>query len=65
MKLPELSVKNPVTTFMFFLGALMVGALCLFLLPVDLLPEMDVPAITVITPYEGAAPQEVETKVTL
>jgi len=64
MKLPELSVKNPVTTFMFFLGALMVGALCLFLLPVDLLPEMDVPAITVITPYEGAAPQEVETKVT-
>jgi len=64
MKLPELSVKNPVTTFMFFLGALMVGALCLFLLPVDLLPEMDVPAITVITPYDGAAPQEVETKVT-
>lgn len=64
MKLPELSVKNPVTTFMLFLGALMVGALCLFLLPVDLLPEMDIPAITVITPYEGAAPQEVETKVT-
>ena len=57
MKLPELSVKNPVTTFMLFLGAVMVGALCLFLLPVDLLPEMDVPAITVITPYEGAAPQ--------
>ena len=64
MNLPEISVKNPVTTFMIFVGVLMVGGLCLFLLPVDLLPEMDVPAITVITPYEGAAPQEVEAKVT-
>jgi len=64
MRLSEISVKNPVTTFMIFLGALMVGGLCLYLLPVDLLPEMDIPSITVITPYDGAAPQEVETKVT-
>ncbi len=64
MRLPEISVKNPVTTFMIFLGALMVGALCLFLLPVDLLPEMDLPVITVMTPYDGAAPEDVETKVT-
>ena len=64
MNIPELSVKNPVTTLMIFLGVLMVGGMCLSLLPVDLLPEMDLPAITVITPYEGAAPEEVETKVT-
>lgn len=64
MKLPELSVKNPVTTFMIFLGVLVVGGMCLSLLPVDLLPEMDIPAISVITPYEGAAPEDVETKVT-
>ena len=64
MKLPELSVKNPVTTFMIFLGVLVIGGMCLSLLPVDLLPEMDIPAISVITPYEGAAPEDVETKVT-
>ncbi|MFA5553342.1 MAG: efflux RND transporter permease subunit [Phycisphaerae bacterium] len=64
MNLPEISVKNPVTTLMTFLGALMVGIMCLFLLPVDSMPEMDIPSISVITPYDGAAPEEVETKVT-
>jgi len=64
MKLPELSVKNPVTTVMIFLGVLVIGGMCLSLLPVDLLPEMDIPAISVITPYEGAAPEDVETKIT-
>jgi len=64
MNIPEISVKNPVTTFMIFLGVLMVGGLCLSLLPVDLMPEMDLPVITVITPYEGVAPEDVETKVT-
>jgi len=64
MNIPEFSVKKPVTVFMIFLGALMVGALCLALLPIDALPEMDVPTITVITQYPGAAPEEVESKVT-
>lgn len=64
MNLPELSVKNPITTLMTFFGAVMVGAMCLFLLPVDSMPEMDIPSISVITPYDGAAPEEVETKVT-
>ncbi len=64
MNLPELSVKNPITTLMTFIGALMVGVMCLYLLPVDLMPEMDIPSISVITPYDGAAPEEVETKVT-
>ncbi len=64
MNIPEFSVKKPVTVFMIFLGALMVGALCLALLPIDSLPEMDLPAITVITQYPGAAPEEVESKVT-
>ena len=64
MNLPELSVKHPVMTLMTFLGVIMVGILCLLLLPVDLMPEMDLPTITVMTPYDGAAPEEVENKVT-
>jgi HAE1 family hydrophobic/amphiphilic exporter-1 len=53
-----------VTTFMVFCAAILVGGVCLGLLPIDLMPEMDLPAITVITLYEGAAPEDVETKVT-
>jgi hydrophobe/amphiphile efflux-1 (HAE1) family protein len=64
MRLPEISVKNPVTTLMIFIGVLVVGGLCLSLLPVDLLPEMDLPVITVMTTYPGVAPEDVETEVT-
>lgn len=64
MNLPEFSVNKPVTTLMVFFAAIMVGAMCLSQIPIDLLPEMDLPAISVITQYEGAAPEDVETKVT-
>ena len=64
MNLPEFAVNRPVTTLMVFFAALMVGGVCLWQMPVDLMPEMDLPAISVITMYEGAAPEDVETKVT-
>ena len=64
MTLPEFSVKRPVTTLMMFFAVLIVGGFCLSQLPVDLLPEMDLPVISVITMYEGAAPEDVENKVT-
>lgn len=64
MNLPELSVNRPITTLMIFFAAIVIGAVCLWQLPIDLLPEMDLPAISVITMYEGAAPEDVETKVT-
>jgi HAE1 family hydrophobic/amphiphilic exporter-1 len=64
MTLPKFSVSKPVTVMMAFLAVLMIGGVCLTQLPVDLLPEMDLPAISVVTIYEGAAPEDVETKVT-
>lgn len=64
MKLPQYSVQNPVTTLMMFFGVLMVGLVCIWQLPVDLLPQMDLPVISVMTLYEGAAPEDVEEKVT-
>jgi len=64
MKLPEFSVRNPVTTLMVFLAILVIGGFCLTQLPVDLMPEMELPAITVLTTYPGAAAEDVETKVT-
>jgi len=64
MTLPRFSVSKPVTVMMMFLSILLIGGVCLTQLPVDLLPEMDLPAISVVTMYEGAAPEDVETKVT-
>ncbi len=64
MKLPEFSVKNPVTTLMVFVAILVIGGFCLTQLPIDLMPEMELPAITVLTTYPGAAAEDVEAKVT-
>ncbi|GAG08088.1 unnamed protein product, partial [marine sediment metagenome] len=64
MRLPEFSVRRPVTTLMTFLVVIIIGGVCLWQLPIDMLPEMDIPVITVITTYEGAAPEDVEAKVT-
>ncbi len=64
MNLPGTSVRRPVMTLMVFLGVILVGAFCLVQMPIDLFPEMDIPSITVVTPYPGAGPEEIEEKVT-
>ncbi len=64
MNISEYSVRHPVTTMMAFLAVLMVGAVCIWQIPVDLMPKMELPVITVSTTYEGAAPEDVERKVT-
>lgn len=64
MNIPSLSVKNPVTTFMTFMAAIVIGVVCFMQLPVDLFPKMDIPVITVATSYGGASPSDVESKVT-
>ncbi|MFH0888659.1 MAG: efflux RND transporter permease subunit, partial [Planctomycetota bacterium] len=64
MLLPEFGVKQPVTNLMIFLGIIILGIISILFLPVDLMPEMEMPAITVITNYPGAAAEDVETAVT-
>lgn len=64
MKLTELSVRRPVTTLMAFLAVSLLGLVSLRMLPVDLLPKMEPPAISVITNYPGASAEDVEDKVT-
>ncbi len=64
MRLPEFGVKRSVTTAMVFLGIVLLGVVALFKLPVDMLPEIEPPAISVVTAYPGAAAADVEDKVT-
>jgi HAE1 family hydrophobic/amphiphilic exporter-1 len=64
MNLPNLAVRRPVTTSMFFLALLIFGSISLLRLPIDILPDITYPSITVVTIYEGAGPQEVERLIT-
>ncbi len=64
MRLPEFGVSRPVATSMVFLAILVLGLFSLYRLPLDLMPEIEPPAISVITPWPGASTEDVETKVT-
>jgi len=64
MKLAQISVNRPVTTAMIFIAMVVLGLVSLSMLGLDLMPEMEIPAVSVITAYEGAGPEEVETLIT-
>ncbi|MCK4363251.1 MAG: efflux RND transporter permease subunit, partial [Candidatus Aminicenantes bacterium] len=65
MKITQLTIKRPITTFMFFLGIVLLGFVSLRELSVDLLPDISYPRLSVVTEYPGVAPEEIETFVTL
>ena len=63
MRLPQISVKRPVSIAMLFVGILIFGIVGLFQLPLDLMPDLELPVMTVITVYPGASALEVEKQV--
>jgi len=63
MKLPEVAVKRPVAIAMLFFAILLFGIVSLVKLPLDIMPEMELPTLTVITVYPGAGADEVEQQV--
>jgi HAE1 family hydrophobic/amphiphilic exporter-1 len=64
MNLPKLAVNRPVTVIMFYMALVVLGAFAFLRLPVDLLPKLEPPAISVVTIYPGASAEDVEQKVT-
>lgn len=64
MNLSKLAVKRPVTTMMMVLVVVLLGLISLSGLPIDLMPEIEIPVAIVMTSYSGAGPQEVENLVT-
>ncbi len=64
MSIPEIGVKRPVTTAMIFIAVLILGGVSLTRLGLDLLPDIEIPSIMVLTTYEGAGPEEVEERIT-
>ncbi|MBL7131700.1 MAG: efflux RND transporter permease subunit, partial [Candidatus Omnitrophica bacterium] len=64
MNLPQFGVRYPVTTTMIFVAMVLLGLVSLFRLGLDLMPDIEIPTIAVLTTYEGAGPEEVESKIT-
>ena len=58
------AVKRPITTIMIFVALLVMGVYSMNKLPIDFYPDIDFPAISVITTYAGASAADIETNVT-
>jgi len=63
MNLPQFAVRRPYTVLMIFLAIFLIGLIAIFKLPIDLLPEIEPPVISVLVPYPGATASDVESDV--
>lgn len=59
----QVTARRPVAVLMVFLAVIVFGAFSIRLLPLNLMPDISYPKLTVRTEYPGAAPAEVEDNV--
>ena len=64
MSIPRLAIERPVTMFMISMVIILLGGISLTRLPVDLMPDTQMPTITVRVNYSGVGPLEMEELVT-
>ena len=64
MSIPRIAIHRPVTMFMLSAIIVLLGGISLTRLPVDLMPEIAQPTITVSVNYPGVGPLEMEQLVT-
>jgi HAE1 family hydrophobic/amphiphilic exporter-1 len=64
MSIPRLAIERPVTMFMISGVIILLGGISLTKLPVDLMPDTQMPTITVRVNYSGVGPLEMEELVT-
>src|SRR5688572_1453714 len=64
MSIPRLAIERPVTMFMISGVIILLGGISLSRLPVDLMPDTQMPTITVRVNYSGVGPLEMEELVT-
>jgi len=64
MNLSRFAVHRPVLTVMVALIVIIVGAVSFRRLPIDLMPDITYPTLSISTEYENASPEEVEELIT-
>ncbi len=64
MAIYKTAIERPITTGLIFVAVIVLGLYSLTRLPIDQMPEMDPPYVTVMTTYAGANASEIETNIT-
>lgn len=64
MALTDISIKRPIATTMVYLIVLVLGIVGFRYLPVDLLPPIEYPRLSIQTSYPNVGPEEIETIIT-
>ncbi len=64
MNLYDVAIRRPVFTIMLMVALLIFGVLGYVELPINLLPSLEIPIVTVFTVLPGASPEVVESEVT-
>lgn len=64
MSIYKTAIHKPITTGLIFVAVIILGLFSLSRLPIDQMPEMDPPYVTVMTTYAGANASEIETNIT-
>jgi len=64
MSIPRIAIERPVTMFMLSGVIMLIGGVSLARLPVDLMPDVSYPSLTVRVQYNGVGPLEMEELVT-
>jgi HAE1 family hydrophobic/amphiphilic exporter-1 len=60
MSIPRAAIHRPITMFMISAVIILIGGISLMRLPVDLMPDVSFPSITVRVGYPGVGPLEIE-----
>jgi HAE1 family hydrophobic/amphiphilic exporter-1 len=60
MSIPRFAIHRPITMFMISAVILLLGSISLLRLPVDLMPDVSFPSITIRVSYSGVGPLEIE-----
>lgn len=64
MNIAQFSVHRPIFTIMVVLIVVILGGVSLLRLPIDLMPDISYPTISISCDYENAAPEEIEELIT-
>ena len=64
LAITRLAVTKPLAVIAIFIAVAVAGLLAYAALPINLLPNANIPVVTIITIYPGAGPLEVESHVT-
>lgn len=64
MTLAGLSIRRPVATTMVMISMMFIGLMAMFSMKSELLPNMEIPVVTISTTWSGAVAEDVETQIT-